>query len=397
MPDRPGRGRPLTAALLRRLVDQSNLAIQVYHLDDPEDVGSFRLLETNPAAAAQAGITHEEMCSRVGKRFSEMAAPLLRTDVPRRYREVLRSGKPDTLDFAYGYDGYGPTNFRVYAWPLDEGTLVIAFTNVTGEYQTQRQLDEHVAELRRAYDELESSRARQLQVEKLASLGQMSAGVAHEINNPLLVVKGYAARIRELLANDELGERVAVERGLALIERSCARIETIANRMSSYSRQAERAKSRLQANVVITEACELLRPELEGKGIRLTLALCERDPLIDGSEVRLEQLVVNLLLNARDAILERGSMPGLIELSSRSDEASMRLRIRDNGGGMSDEVQRKMFDPFFSTKPPGQGTGLGLSIVHEIVEELGGHIGCESLPGHGTVFTLVVPTAGPSA
>lgn len=377
----------LDIELLRRMVDGSNLAMQVYRLEDPNDLGSFRFLETNRAAARHAGVPYEVLRADLGKTLRAFVPGILESEAPARYKRVLDSGQPESWDLTYGDAKYPVAVLRVYAWPLDARTIAVAFTNVTAERETQRQLDENITALRLAYHELEESRSRKAQVEKLASLGQMSAGIAHELNNPLLVVKGYCDQLRGLLNREELRQRDAVDKFLGRIERSCARIELIANRMSAYSRLSNREAIPLQVNQAIEEVAEMLRPQ--GK-CEIVLSLSSDGPQIRGNPLRLEQLLVNLVLNARDAIADVRGRAGLIEIASERVDRKVQIRVRDNGTGVSDEVKAKMFDPFFSTKPPGAGTGLGLSIVHEIAQELRGHLDCETRLGEGTTFTLTV-------
>jgi PAS domain S-box-containing protein len=229
--------------------------------------------------------------------------------------------------------------------------------------------------------------------EKMASLGLLAAGVAHEVNTPLTGISSYTQMLLEQA--DPSDPRTKV---LEKIEKQTFRAARIVNGLLTLSRPsaddaAERAPTDL--NKVIGDVLSLLEHQLEKGSIKIRRELAARPVLIDGYELKLQQVFLNLLLNARDAMPSGGWLT--IATHREHDEAV--AEVSDTGSGIRAEHIARIYDPFFTTKPTGQGTGLGLSITYGIVREHEGAIHCDSAPGQGTRFTLrfkaatVQPTA----
>jgi len=228
--------------------------------------------------------------------------------------------------------------------------------------------------------------AQLLQSEKVATMGSLLAGVAHELNNPLAVVMGQAMLLRESAANSPFAARA--DKIHAASER-CARI--VKNFLAlARSRPPERGPVALGG--VVTQAVELLAYELRTSSIEVEVRLSESVPVFQADGHQLHQVIVNLLANAHHA-MRRISGLRRITLTSGFDAATARVRltIADTGPGIAPELQTKIFEPFFTTKPPGEGTGLGLSLCRGIVEEHGGTLTVESQPGHGASFIMTLP------
>ncbi len=228
--------------------------------------------------------------------------------------------------------------------------------------------------------------------EKMASVGQMAAGVAHEINNPLGVILGYA----DLLA-EELEDPAARE-DLDVIKRQALVCKRVVSDLLQFSRQEEGGKREsFDLNGLVRDTVAMVAHAMEMHKIFIELSLSREELLITGDRSRLGQVLVNLLNNARDAIGE----DGLVMITSRRlhEEGVVELVVADNGEGIPQELQAKIFDPFFTTKPVGQGTGLGLAVSYGIVEDHGGSITVESPPldqellrqGMSTAFRLRFP------
>jgi PAS domain S-box-containing protein len=264
---------------------------------------------------------------------------------------------------------------------------------------------------------------RLIQADKLASLGLLSAGVAHEINNPLAYVTNNLAVLqRDVSSLDEVlgayeetlptltsshpqaGERIArltaehdvpyVRANLETILKSTRhgvkRVSDIVQNLRGFARLDQAAIDRLDLNGAIASTLELLRGRLEQHQIAVVQKLGEI-PEIICSPAQINQVVFNLLLNAQQAIAATGHAGGRIEIVTRSSRKEVTLEIRDNGCGIPAEIHARIFDPFFTTKPVGEGTGLGLSISHSIVSDHGGRIELESAPGQGSCFRVTLP------
>jgi two-component system NtrC family sensor kinase len=221
------------------------------------------------------------------------------------------------------------------------------------------------------------------QSEKLAAVGQLAAGVAHEINNPLGVILGFAQGMAgELKAGDEL------ELPIRSIEREALRCKALVQSLLTFSRASKSDRTAVDVNRAVEDALALVQPHAKISRVVVSTALASGLPPILGDKSQIEQAIMNLAKNAVDA------MPGggALTLSTKADRSGVILRVVDNGTGIPSDVVAKIFDPFFTTKPIGQGTGLGLSLVSEIVKKHGGEISVESRPGR-TEFTIKLLTA----
>ena len=246
------------------------------------------------------------------------------------------------------------------------------------------------------HDVTESRRLQEqlLQSEKLAALGELTSGVAHELNNPLATVVGYA----ELLALDtQLPE--GVKRKLATVHQEATRASHIVSNLLSYARRSSPEKSFVNLNDVVGAALEMRRYQLQNDNVRISTDLSDKAPNIWGDELQLQQVLLNIVNNAAQAVTGwRGS--GEIRIWTRpatlSGKAAARVIIEDNGPGIAPEHLRRVFDPFFTTKPTGEGTGLGMSIALRIISNHEGLIWAESRLGHGARFIIELPGAAGS-
>jgi len=222
------------------------------------------------------------------------------------------------------------------------------------------------------------------QAERLAAVGRLAAGVAHEVNNPIGII---ASRIElMLLEANEHRLPVAVVADLGVLHRHATRVAAIAQKLLSFARESPRARAPVELNQVVREALLLLERQLGTDGVSLRVSLAEPLPKVLGDADALEQVVLNVVANAGQAVGERGE----IVVRTVSDGAHVRLVVADDGPGIPPDVLPKIFDPFFTTKP--QGTGLGLSITYGIVRDHHGTVDVESTPGAGTTFTLTFPS-----
>jgi len=265
--------------------------------------------------------------------------------------------------------------------------LGVAFNAMARELRGDKDvLEARLRELERATTELRSTQDQLIRSEKLAGVGRLAAGVAHEIGNPLAAILGLV----ELL---QLGGTRSSEEAefLARIHAETERIHRIIRDLLDYARAAPAAMelpTSADFEAVVEEAVALIAPQKDLRRVTLERRVYGIDLRVRGSAHELTQIVLNLLLNAADAVGGEGHI--LIELSH--DDAFVTLSIHDSGPGISALVKDKLFDPFVTTKPAGRGTGLGLAVCHAVVTRLGGTIGAENV-SRGARFVVRLPRA----
>jgi len=223
-----------------------------------------------------------------------------------------------------------------------------------------------------------------IQSEKLAAVGQLAAGVAHEINNPLSAVIANAQLLRRDLPDESIDARESVE----LIEIAGLRASQVVRNLMGFARKEQYDFVAIDLNETILNALSLVKHELASRSMEIKTVLEEDLPMIHASKDHLQSVWVNIILNALDS-MESGK--GVIQISTTFLDDEFKVRISDNGAGIPPDKVTKIFEPFFTTKDPGRGTGLGLSICHRIVKQHGGFIQVDSLTGTGTTFTISLP------
>jgi histidine kinase len=241
-----------------------------------------------------------------------------------------------------------------------------------------------------------------IQAGKMATLGEMATGVAHELNQPLSVIKTASSFFMKKIGRQESIPDKTLATLAEEIDSHVDRAAKIINHMRQFGRMPEDTLKPVQVADVLQSAFELFSQQLKLREIEVRWDIEDNLPLILADYGRLEQVFINLLINARDAIEERWAggtslKPGLkrITLFSRHHDGKVLVEVRDTGSGVSEEIADKIFEPFFTTKTVGQGTGLGLSISYGIVKECGGTIKLDAGDDGGACFRLSFPALEP--
>ncbi|MDA2920238.1 ATP-binding protein [Desulfobacterota bacterium AH_259_B03_O07] len=249
---------------------------------------------------------------------------------------------------------------------------------------SKKSLKENIQALEESNRELVKTQKELIATEKLASLGKLGAGVAHEIGNPLSAIRGYV----EILKKDYLKDDQKKEEFLDNIQKEVDRIDRIIRTLIDYSKPRDFELKEVDVNDVIMRSVDILNSQGLLKKTDLRLGLSDKPLTTKADYHQLSQVIINLLLNSKDAINE----DGLIEIkSSQNHNGTIQISMSDNGCGIPEEIIDKIFDPFFTTKDPGKGTGLGLSVSERILQRFNANISAESKPGSGSTFTITLP------
>jgi signal transduction histidine kinase len=272
-----------------------------------------------------------------------------------------------------------------FATPLFAGTLALAVLAIAA--LSARGLLIRLSQTEEARISLNSQL---IQSQKLAAIGELSAGLAHEINNPIAIIAQEAEWAAHLVGEAEKScnaDFAEVKDSLREVRAQVDRCKNITHKLLDFARKREPVLQDVDVGRIIEDMARLVDKEAAYKNVTLTRDLPQDLPLLRTDAPLLRQVVLNLMTNALHAV-ESG---GRIEASARADDMFLEIRIKDDGCGIEPENLEKIFNPFFTTKPPGQGTGLGLSMCHTLVTGMNGEISVESRPGQGATFTVRLP------
>src|SRR5881396_1985370 len=253
-------------------------------------------------------------------------------------------------------------------------------------------LRETTAEMQRREQELRDKQEQLVQAGKLATLGELTTGVAHELNNPLNNTGLFVGNALDLI---ELGaaDKGQIVRELRQAMQQVSKATQIISHLRTFGRAAPVSREPISLRPVIERALSLVQEQLRLHEIEVTLDLGPEEAVVVGNPIQLEQVFINLLTNARDAVVD--SPRKAIRISASVGSTAVEIAFVDTGHGIPSALERRIFDPFFTTKEVGKGTGLGLSITYGIVKEHGGTISVVSTPGEGATFLIHLPLAGP--
>ena len=255
-------------------------------------------------------------------------------------------------------------------------------------------LRETTAEIQRREQELRDKQEQLVQAGKLATLGELTTGVAHELNNPLNNIGLFMGNALDLIG---LGvtDKEHIARELQNAMRQVRKATEIISHLRTFGRVAPVSRELVSMNQVIGRALSLMQEQLRLREIEVELDVSARHAVVMGNPIQLEQVLINLLTNARDALVE--SPRKIIRISCEVRDGIVDLAFSDTGPGIPEGLERRIFDPFFTTKEVGRGTGLGLSITYGIIKEHGGTIAVANRPGEGAAFLIRLPLASDDA
>ena len=273
----------------------------------------------------------------------------------------------------------GDLNQRIKVKRLNEiGLLAESFNRMTNRIREGKEaLEANIRDLKAAQDEV-------IRAEKMATVGRLAAGIAHEIGNPLSAILGYTDIIQQGAGKEDEGEY------LRRIQTEIQRINRIVNGLLDYARPGEFKLVEINVNEILESSLDLVSAQKGFERIDIKLSLSET-PIVMADTHQLQQVLINLLINAADAMPDGGTLFMGSGIRVQGSEEFVEISVADTGTGMSDDETRKIFDPFYTTKEPGKGTGLGLAICQRIMESFGGRIQVESKIGEGSRFMVLLP------
>ena len=337
---------------------------------------SFEILDANDRVVQDYGFSREDI---LGKSFLDLADPTERE----RLRQVAWREKGALFRVKMSLRKPGGqemlVNIRFSSiQPMGRDLVIATTSDVTERVKAEEQL---------------------IQAGKMATLGEMSAGVAHELNQPLSVIKTAASFLKKKIQREEPVSPDILQTLAEEMSTQIDRASLIINHLRQFGRKTDIRKVNVQLNDCIRGTFTVLGRQLEVHGIKVELTLDDSLPPIKGDRNRLEQVFLNLIMNARDALDEKEAQAGggpvakTLRIRSYLEGNVVVATVTDTGLGMSEAVRARIFEPFYTTKPVGKGTGLGLSISFGIVRDYDGTIEVESKEGSGTVFSLRFPAA----
>lgn len=292
----------------------------------------------------------------------------------------------------------GNLDFKIEGLPDNEiGTMGETFNNMTGELKTYRdalerysrtledKVNERTEELRESYEKLKAAQTRLVQADKMAAVGQLAAGVAHEINNPLSVILGFAQSAVRRIKNED-----TLYQPLHAIERESLRCRAIVQSLLTFSRRSKGAKEKLNISELVETCLNLITAQARVNNVEIASKFDDELPLIFADPNQVQQVVINLCNNAIDAMPQGGTLTVSL---TKNNSRYIDMSVADTGTGIPQEFIHKIFEPFFTTKDPGKGTGLGLSLVYEIMQQHDAGVDVQSELNKGTEFKVNWPIA----
>lgn len=335
--------------------------------EDVMIIGSdYRVLDINETLLATLGLERKEAVGRYCYEITHrLTTPCSGEDHKCPLKETLMTRKPTKETHIHKDKDNKNVHYSISAYPLFENGEII------GAIELSRDITADI-----------NTRQAMMQQDKLASIGRLSAGVAHEINNPLTTILTTAMLIQE-----DIDPKNPMYEELEIITNETLRCRKIVASLLDFARQTKPAKKHHNINDIIAECVGLTRKQAEFKDVQILKALSEKVPKLLLDKEQIQQALINLILNATDATDPGGKITVSTALSPGNQFVN--IKVSDTGKGIAAEVVDKIFEPFFTTREIG--TGLGLAITHGIIGRHGGDIRVQSRPGQGTTFTIRLP------
>jgi two-component system NtrC family sensor kinase len=321
-----------------------------------DDSGGIVL--ANRAFAAMFGLNGDEAVGKNIEALPSLASllPEVKAFQDSRFTDLKK-------ELSYQFNGFNKTLLASFARTKEEGLFILDFVDISEERDKQEKL---------------------YLTDRLASVGEMASGIAHELNNPLTSVIGLS----EVLATEEIPENVKED--VATIRSEARRAAVIVQNMLSFARKHAPRKQLSNINRIIEDVLKLRAYEHRVTGIRVEKELEAGLPETLVDYFQIQQAFINVVLNAEQAMAEKKGQ-GVLKITTRQAEGMIKVTITDNGPGIEPQNLKRIFDPFFTTKEVGKGTGLGLSICYGIISAHRGRIYAESEPGKGATFIVELP------
>ncbi len=265
------------------------------------------------------------------------------------------------------------------------GMLAESLNRMTERLREGRDaLESNIRTLRAAHDDLKKIQDEVIRSEKMASVGRLAAGIAHEIGNPLSAILGYTDMLRKGVGREDEAEY------FRRIEAEIQRINRIVRGLLDYARPGEFKLEEVNVNEIVRNSLDLVSAQKGFERIEISLHF-DNVAIVKADPHQLQQVLINLFINASDAMPEGGTLAVQSVVGSRESGEWVEISVADTGMGMNDDEIKRVFDPFYTTKEPGKGTGLGLAICQRIVESFGGRIEVASKKGEGSTFKILLP------
>jgi len=327
---------------------------------------AYRIIDVNDTLLKKLGLKREEV---IGKTCFEIShhrnTPCEGEHHPCPLRDAINSGKPSqTTQMHYDKDR-NEHYYAISCYPIFEGSKIDALVEISKDITRDIEIQKAM-----------------MQQEKLASVGRLAAGVAHEINSPLTTILTTAMLLQEDFAPDE-----PLFKDLKTIADETLRCRRIVTNLLDFAKQSKPSKKQSDVNMLVRESVALIRKQAAFKDVEVGQFYSDSMPDVYLDKNQIQQCIINLGLNAIEATDSGGRVS--FETSFLADSGTVAIVVRDTGEGISEEDMKKLFEPFFTTKDTG--TGLGLAITHGFVQQHGGAIEVESKEGEGTAFTIRLP------
>jgi PAS domain S-box-containing protein len=360
----------------RSLYSAMNEGVCLHEIDydDKGKVVDYRFIDINPAYESITGLKKEKAIgSKASQLYGTANPPFLNI-----FAKVAETGEPASIET------YFPPlkkYFIISAFSPEKGKFATVFTDITERHNTERELIEAKDQAETALKKLEKVQSQLIQSERLAALGKLSAGIAHEINNPLSIISGHA----QILLMAKSPGRAELKKTAEIIEKQVDRASSITDQLLQFSKRIKPKLKKSDVNEILKDTLALLKQQLSQDNIKIVKLLSSKPVFIQADSLQLQQVFLNLIANASHAMPNGGTLT----INTIVKDTNLEIGFTDSGCGIPERNLSKLFEPFFTTKE--NGTGLGLSIAYGIIKAHKGDIKVKSEEGKGTTFTIIFP------